>query len=876
MFKMENLRFTNDLAAEQGCSCPTILVDKGRATASPQCRFTALMNVTLFISTLLFCTTSFVHAQRVNPHAFLEEHCLKCHGEEKQKGDRRLDGLTLNFEDRDTAWTWEEVLDMLNLGDMPPEDEPRPDGEVVKEMVSWITEELEDSILVTEAREMTRLRRMNRYEYLNTIRDLLHLKVDSFDPTEFFPADEREEGFENIGGKLVLSDYLLQRYLEAAIAAVNKAVNFEKAPKKTSVYLEPDDYTDRTFHFRPQIWFTINVNGEYIDFGHGDAKSDRLYASKYKGAPEDGYYSIRITAEGVNRINKYDPATLRYDPDEPIKMQLLATDPSVAYPGRKYNNSDRILATVPLEDNSIKTYEFRVWMDKGYVPVVRYPNGPQPFKQVLSKLTVKHHLDVVPSNWRDGVVSEPSENQTVYLSDVYEGPRIRFYGMEIHGPELPSWPPASHEAIFGKELVSPKKIDPEKVIMDFGSHAFRRPLLEKERKRYVAFYKRQVAAGESVINALKAMVIAILSSPNFIYVEAPIDKSLSIPSQELPYNLDQFSLASRLSYFLWSSMPDKKLFAAAANGKLNDPEELRQQALRMLNDSKAKALADNFTDSWLHLNQLGEMPPDTGKFSIYHTRFLEPLMKEETRLYFQHLLMNNLSIDEFIDSDYTFVNRYIGDLYGFEGTQGDNFQKVQFADREVRGGILGHASVLTVTSNGVETSPVKRGIWILENILGTPPSPPPPDVDPLEPDIRGATSIREQLQKHRKVETCAECHRKIDPLGFAMEIYNPIGAYRKEYRNDQGHPIGKIETAGRLTTGESFKTMADLKTILLNHKDQFAHCLTEKMLTYALGRKLTFVDRSTVNLICEELESRGSGLKDLIELVVMSDAFRKI
>jgi hypothetical protein len=830
----------------------------------------------LVTTILVLSTSSLGFGQSIDPHAFLEEHCFKCHGEEKQKGDRRLDELTLDFGDRDTAWAWDEVLDMLNLGDMPPEDEPRPDTVAIKEMVTWITEELENSILVTEAREMTRLRRMNRYEYLNTVRDLLQLKVDSFDPTEFFPVDEREEGFENISDKLVLSDYLLERYLEAATAIVEKAVNFGKPPEMKSVYLEPDDYTDRTFHFRPQIWFTINVNGEYIDFGHGDAKSDRLYAKKFKGASADGYYTIRITAEGVNRINKYDPDMLRYDPDEPIKMQLLATNPAVANPSRKYNNSDRVLATVPLEDNEVKTYEFRVWMDKGFVPIVRYPNGPQPFKQVLSRLTEKYHLDVVPSNWRDGVASEPSENQTVYLSDVYEGPRIRFYGMEIHGPEPPDWPPPSHQAIFGRGVVPPKKIDPEKVVMNFGSRAFRRPLLAKERERYVSFFNRQVEAGESVLDALKTMVTAILASPNFIYVEAPVDKDLELSEKEIPYNQDQFSLASRLSYFLWSSMPDQELFAAAAKGKLSDPEELRRQMVRMLGDSKSRALADHFTDSWLRLNKLGEMPPDTGKFGIYHTRFLEPLMKEETRLYFQHLLTENRPIDEFIDSDYTFVNHYLGELYGFTGIQGDHFRRVQFLDRQVRGGVLGHASVLTATSNGVETSPVVRGIWILENILGTPPSPPPPDVEPLEPDIRGAASIREQLQKHRKVETCAECHRKIDPLGFAMEIYDPIGAYRREYRNDNGRPIGKIESSGELPTGESFKNMADLKTLLVDRKEQFARCLTEKMLTYALGRKLIFTDRATVRVICEDLEERGNGLQDLVELVVMSEAFREI
>ena len=857
-------------AADRGRSRPAINGSEGRATASPQCR-ARFLNIAIYtLGSLFFAQSSFA----VEPLHFVQEHCISCHGEKKQKGDRRFDGLGIDFEDQDTVWAWEEVLDMLNLGEMPPEEETQPDSEQVKEMVSWITEKLEQSIVLKEAQEVTGLRRMNRQEYLNTIRDLLNLNVDSFDPTDSFPADEREEGFENLSGTLVLSDYLLERYLDAAAKAIDKAVNFGKPVDMDPVYLVPDDFTDRTYHFRPQIWFTINVDGEYIDFGHGDAKSDRLYASRFKGAPTDGYYTIRIRAEGVNRKNSYDSALMNYDPEEPIKMQLLVTDPRVAYPGRKYNNSDRVLATVSLKDNEIETYEFRVWMDEGFVPIVRYPNGPQPFKQVLSRLTARHHLDVVPSNWRDGVAAQPSENQKIYLSDVYEGPRLRFYGMEIHGPETEIWPPRSHQALFGKKSVSPQQVNPEEVVMRFGSRAFRRPLLEKERERYVAFYQSQIAAGESPEKALKAMLTAILASPNFVYIQTPLDEASRLSDEEVPQKMDQFALASRLSYFLWSSMPDQPLFAAAAKGKLNDPEALKRQVTRMLQDPKARAMANQFTDSWLHLNKLGEMPPDTGKFSVYHERFLEPLMKEETRRYFHHVLVNNRPIEEFIDSDYSFVNRYIADLYGFEGVQGDHFRKVRFADRNMRGGILGHASILTATSNGVETSPVIRGIWILENILGTPPSPPPPDVDPLEPDIRGATTIREQLQKHRQVETCYECHRKIDPLGFAMESYDPIGRYRNFYRNDQGSVTHKIETSGELPSGETFENMSELKDILLERKDLFTRCLTEKLLTFALGRKLTFGDRATVTQICEDLENRGNGLQDLVELVVLSDVFR--
>ncbi|MCB1124067.1 MAG: DUF1588 domain-containing protein, partial [Verrucomicrobiae bacterium] len=241
-----------------------------------------------------------------------------------------------------------------------------------------------------------------------------------------------------------------------------------------------------------------------------------------------------------------------------------------------------------------------------------------------------------------------------------------------------------------------------------------------------------------------------------------------------------------------------------------------------------------------------------------------------------HILSGNHPIEEFLQSDYTFLNRYLADLYGIEGIVGDHFRKVQLPVGSIRGGLLGHASILTTTSNGVETSPVVRGIWVLENILGTPPSPPPPDVEPLEPDIRGATTIREQLVKHRKVETCAECHRKIDPLGFAMERFDPIGREREFYVNGAGERTHPVDTAGELPTGQSFQDLDELKQVLMERKQQFAKCLTEKMLTYALGRQLAFGDRATVKEILEELEERGNGLQDLVELVVTSNAFQSI
>jgi len=812
----------------------------------------------------------------LDPLSFLERHCIGCHGEEKQKGGRRFDQLSLEFQDLETSWDWEEILDMLNLGEMPPEDEPQPSSEEKFAMIEWITSELETVHAARAEQDQTRIRRMNAFEYRNTIRDLLHLNMESFDPTGEFPPDEEVDGFQNLGKSLVLSDYLLEQYLGAASQALDKAINFDERPAPLNDIFFADDVTDRRFHFRHQIFFEVNVDGRYVDIGHGDRESYRYYPKPLKGVPADGYYTIRIDATAVGRLNRYDPEILGLDPSEPLKADLIVTNPAgLARPHVRTNASDRTVATIPIADNERKIYEVRAWMDKGFVPMIVFANGPRPFKRRLGDIAGKYHTDVLPSNWRSGTDTEPAEILDTYLSDVYEGPRLRIYSLAIEGPETDQWPPASHQAIFGPKPVDPARIDPLEVVERFAPRAFRRPLLPEERDRYVDFYYTLRKQGNSGLAAIKSTLAAILTSPHFLYIQRPWSASAE-EGTPAPAHADQFTLASRLSYFLWSSMPDEALLSVAARGDLASSHELRYQALRMLRDPKARAFVEQFTDSWLRLNQLGSMPPDAEKFAVFHDRGLQPLMKEETRSFFQHLLKENRPIDEFLHSDYTFLNRYLADLYGIEGVVGGHFRKVPLPAGSLRGGLLSQASILTTTSNGVETSPVVRGIWVLENILGTPPSPPPPDVEPLEPDIRGATTIREQLVKHRKVETCAECHRKIDPIGFAMESFDPIGRERNYYTNDAGERTSEVDTAGELPTGQRFQNLDELKTVLLERKHLFAECLTEKLLTYALGRELTFADRATVKHILEELNRRGEGLQDLVELVVTSDVFQSI
>ena len=349
---------------------------------------------------------------------------------------------------------------------------------------------------------------------------------------------------------------------------------------------------------------------------------------------------------------------------------------------------------------------------------------------------------------------------------------------------------------------------------------------------------------------------AILCSPNFLYL------------YENEGQLDDYALASKLSYFLWSSLPDEELFNLAKKKRLHKPDVLRAQINRMLQDEKAQAFVENFTERWLALYKIGEMPPDPRNFRLYYQANLEDAIKKETHAFFQHILDKNMSIAHFIDSDFTFVNRDLSLLYKIEGVEGREFRKVKLNDPQ-RGGLLGHASVLTATSNGIETSPVVRGVWVLENMLGITPPPPLPDIEPLEPDIRGSTTIRQQLANHRNIATCNECHRHIDPLGFALENYNPIGAWRSGY----GPKKPKIDVSDVLSDGSKFDDLVGFKKILMGKKDQFARCLTEKMLTYATGRTLEATDRPEVDRIVHNLKTQGYGLKDLVMLVATSEPF---
>jgi hypothetical protein len=576
----------------------------------------------------------------------------------------------------------------------------------------------------------------------------------------------------------------------------------------------------------------------YVDITAKPIQYGRLFSEEIAaGVPTAGEYVIRIRAAGVLRHNELDPTDLKYDPAQPIQMAVLLT---AADKGglQGVNGSDVEAARFELPDDQPTDFELRVWLEPGYSFRLTYPNGP-PNLLSLSKgvLKTKYGMD----------------NLNRDLTP-YHGPRVRVFGMEIDGPYYPEWPRRSHTKIFGAAPANPDLEYARKILTAFAGRAFRRPVTSQEMAPILDLVGAQLRQGSPFYDAARQGLKAILCSPQFLHHQ----------QQGL------YGLADRLSFFLWNSIPDEALLRSARQGDLRNPRLLRSQIARMLKDDKRTGFSSDFLDQWLGLRHLGEMAPDEKKFAVYYERRLQKAMRDETRAFFGHVLSENLEIRNFIDSDFAFVNQPLAELYGIPGVEGPSLRKVALKPEYRRGGLLTQASVLTLTANGIDTSPVIRGVWVLSNFLGTPPAPPPSDVVALEPDIRGTKSIRELLEKHRQDPICMGCHRKFDPLGFALEGYDPIGRWRDGY--DHKPRTLEIDSSGSLPDGKTFRDLAGLKKLLLASDGQLATTLVKKLLTYGLGRELTFADRPTIDAILEQAKPRYR-LGDLVRLVAMSPAF---
>lgn len=814
---------------------------------------------------------------------FVQTYCISCHDDRRQSGDRSFEAFAKTPASPHQQETLIEILEQLNLGEMPPKkrDVAQPADAERKAVVAAITSYL-GSVQSAQKPRHTVLRRLTRFEYNRTLRDLLGIDTEAADMTRLFPQDQRSDGFATVGQTQVLSDYQLSLYMQTARRYLDQTLVFgQPKPETSSWVFLPADLNGEKKNVGTVSYRVWAPDLGHLDIGHGQpVERAPTYPKRFadQGTPVSGRYRIRVRATAVGREHPYDPEIYPHDLTVPLKLGIWhAPDRNLL---SKSASEGRVLAGVfDLPDNTPCDFEVTTWMPAGSIPFVNWMNGMGASKRILRLVVEKHHPEAerrsqtkVDALRAEGQpVPDDALIQKVWISDLYQGPRVRVFAISLEGPLVDPWPPVGHRSIVGETTDAAQTNIPQ-VLTAFAGRAFRRPVEASEVQHYIDYVESRIVAGVSHEEAIKLGLSAILTSPRFLFLDE------GDPEQgEL---LDDYELASRLSYAVWSSMPDAALLERAAAGELHRPEILLNEAKRLLGDPRSEAFVERFTEAWLRLDKIGSMPPSQAQYPSYYYDRLEVAMKTETRLFFADMLHQNRPITDFLTARDTFVNDVLAKHYGQKNVAGEEFRRVTLPADARRSGILGHASVLTASANGVETSPVVRGVFVLESILGTPPSPPPPDVPPIEPDTRGAVTIREQLDKHRTLATCADCHTKIDPWGFALEFYDPIGGFRTHYPvftesgriadRAQGRPI---DGSGELPGGELIRDEADLTRVLLMREEQFTRNLTKKLLTHATGREITFTDQPEIDRIVTESLTNGNGFHDLVLAVLTSPVF---
>ncbi|MFM7842842.1 MAG: DUF1592 domain-containing protein [Planctomycetota bacterium] len=822
--------------------------------------------------------------EQVRP--FLQQHCYECHGPQVQKNELRFDNLETTLKQPEIIATWQSILDELNLGAMPPETNPQPPPAEVAKVIDLIGGELRQTYAKLKSTGgQTVARRLNRYEVRSTLRDLLYLEDhqdfrpdlvakledrngngvttwNTEDPTREFPADQLEDGFDNIGGKLVMSDFLLTQLIGAAEYSLQLATfPTARPPLDIRTYRPPirrelpggsfERFSQAVHKDFDGIYERYREPGAAAS-GLGRVSADELARN---GVSVPGRYRITIDVSAHNQHHRWTDL-ISTKPDESLLMGLHISDARSGGMNDGNPNERMLTQWTLVADGVTRSYTFETWLGAHWLPWIGWENGPHFRGLPPSKLVEKYLPDAyqpvpkqdAPKEERE--TYEPRMAQVLFTSG-YQGPHLRIHRLTVE-PLITAWPPASHVALYGQRGDEPV----EELLLRFARRAFRRSVTAAEIASYRELVESEMREGRSRDEALRAGYTAIIASPRFYYL------------QERDGRLSDEELACRLSYFLWSSLPDDKLFELAAQEKLRDPAVLRAQVERMLEDPKSAAFIRRFPERWLRLYKLGTMPPPGG---FYHHRLMETQMRLQMDAYFGDLLKHNGPVRHLIDSDYTFLNERMAQwIYDRQDVWGDGYRRVP-ARAPHGGGLITMPAIMTATANGVDTSPVVRGVWVLECLLGTPPAPPPPDVEPLSPDLRGAATIREQLEKHRRLETCNACHRKIDPLGFALENFDPVGRWRTTYPDSKQ----RIDPSATLIGGRQIEDLNALKKWLLERETMVTQHLAATLLTYATGRVMEVTDRGEVERLVRDLQNKPGGLRDLIHLVVQSELFQR-
>jgi mono/diheme cytochrome c family protein len=749
---------------------------------------------------------------------FMQTYCGECHAGGASEGSFELESLTDELADSNQLQRWVLVHDRVAEGEMPPPDARQPSDREADAFLKQLGSTLTTADLST--REVV-LRRLNREEYQNTLRDLLGIETDL---RELLPEDQAAGGFDNNGQALSLSTEVMQRYLQAAEIAIDEVIEIGDKPVPQTFVADSLHEVER---YIPKEY---KLDGDRVVTFKSNPTQYSKISTRSKKLPVAGRYRYQFQAATVNT-------------DQPLIFSVVASD---------FKNVAAIYRSLGYfeADDQVRDYTIEATLDENFA--------------------IQFFALGLPG----------------WVNDIEDGkhPGVGFGPVTITGPLVEHWPPQNYSQLIGDVNLEQGTLDDAgKVLRSFMERAFRRPITAEEFERYLGLVRQRGKAQRSFKNSLRAALIAVLCSPNFLYL-----RETNSPSATTVQTISDYELASRLSYFLWNSMPDAQLLNHAADETLHNRDILRQQVQRMLSDEKSQRFQRNFVAQWLHLREINDTTPDQKLFPEFDD-FLQASMVNETESFFREVLEHDLSILNFVDSDFAMLNRRLAAHYGIEQTQdmqGVAMSRVQLPAESVRGGVMTQAAVLKVTANGTNTSPVTRGVFVLENIIGKPTRPPPASVAAIEPDIRGTTTIREKLEKHRSQESCAGCHRHIDPPGFALESFDPIGRFREEYLQfkvnpqfiEQGwgkvEPVAKVNARGMTDTGVEFDGIREFKQLLLKDKDQFAVAFTRKMTAYALGRELGFSDRNEIARIAVSSADQGYGLKSLIHEIVQSPIFR--
>ncbi|CAN5325358.1 DUF1592 domain-containing protein [soil metagenome] len=728
---------------------------------------------------------------------FLNTYCNSCHNSDKSAGGLALDVYLSDAHARKDHKTWEEVQRIVSAGEMPPKKaKAQPSKEEKANFVEWVNTALTkvDCTAVKDPGRVT-LRRLNRAEYNNTIRDLAGV---DFKPANDFPSDDVGYGFDNIGDVLSMPPLLMEKYLTAADKVLEQAL-----PKIDKIAADRQT-------FRPQQLLIV-------------PRSAKIRETDSKGKNVD---KIILTEEGQAYIDKYNfPAMGEYV----IRSRAW---------GAKSGDQFAKLA-IKVDGKELKAFS------------VEAPQGKAQTYEYRTTITT------------------PGEKRVAVAFVNSSGDKKRQLGVEtieVEGPIGGAKPVLSDSAkkilIAVPASETENKAAARKILAEFARRAFRRPVKDSELDRLVKLYDLAASKGDKFEQALKLPLKAVLVSPHFLYrIEEDPKDATAVKV------ISEYELATRVAYFLWSTMPDEELYSLASKGELRKPGVLAAQVKRMLKDPKASSLTANFAGQWLMLRNIKGLTPDTATFPKWDEA-LRTAVVIETELFFEHIMRQDRSVLEFIDANYTFVNDRLATHYNISNVKGSEFREVKLPDNK-RGGIVTQASMLLVTSNPTRTSPVKRGKWVYENILGLAAPPPPPDVPelPATKELKG--TVRQQMDQHRENPSCASCHAKLDPLGFGLENFDAIGAWR-----DTDNKI-KIDASGVLPDGSKFNGPSELRKTLLAKSDNFRRCLAEKLTTYALGRGLEYYDKCVLDDTVAKLKKGDDKFSALVMAIIESDPFQK-